>query len=48
MFINRDPRSGFTDGNWVNILNGAVVTYKNNKHITINMMLLIIVQRLDI
>ena len=30
MFINGD-------GNWVNILNGAVVTYNNNIHSTINM-----------
>ena len=30
MFINGD-------GNWVNIINGAVVTYKNNVHSTINM-----------
>ena len=37
MFINGDPRSGFADGNWVNILNDAVVTYNNNIHSTINM-----------
>ena len=30
MFINGD-------GNWVNILNDAVVTYNNNIHSTINM-----------
>ena len=30
MFINGD-------GNWVNILNGAVITYNNNIHSTINM-----------
>ena len=30
MFINGD-------GNWVNILNDAVITYKNNIHSTINM-----------
>ena len=30
MFIN-------SDGNWVNILNDAVVTYNNNIHSTINM-----------
>ena len=30
MFINGD-------GNWVNILNDAVVTYNNNFHSTINM-----------
>ena len=30
MFINGD-------GNWVNILNAAVITYKNNIHSTINM-----------
>ena len=29
MFINGD-------GNWVNILNDAVITYKNNIHSTIN------------
>ena len=30
MFINGD-------GNWVNILNDAVITYNNNSHSTINM-----------
>ena len=30
MFINGD-------GNWVNIINDAVVTYKNNIHSTFNM-----------
>ena len=30
MFINGD-------GNWVNILNDAVITYNNNFHSTINM-----------
>ena len=30
MFINGD-------GNWVNILNDAVVTYNNSKHTTIHM-----------
>ena len=30
MFINGD-------GNWVNILNDAVITYNNNIHSTINM-----------
>ena len=30
MFVNGD-------GNWVNILNDAVVTYNNNIHSTINM-----------
>ena len=36
-FINRDPRSGIADGNWVNILNDAVITYNINIHSTINM-----------
>ena len=37
IFINGDPRSGFADGNWVNILNDSVITYNNNIHSTINL-----------
>ena len=37
MFINGNPRSGFADVTWVNILNDAVITYNNNIHSTINM-----------
>ena len=37
LHINNKPLFNNGDGNWVNILNDAVVTYNNNIHSTINM-----------
>ena len=37
LHIINKPRFINGDGNWVNILNDAVITYNNNIHSTINM-----------